>query len=73
MIPATIVARADPAMPIAGIGPKPRMKTGLRMMSSTTFNTVFQNGVTESPTPRSDDEMSTMTNDVGIVRKITRR
>ncbi len=67
------VASAEPAMPIAGIGPSPRMKTGFSTMSSPTLSTVFQKGVTESPTPRKEEEIRIMTKDVGIDRNMTRR
>jgi hypothetical protein len=46
------VANAEPAMPSAGIGPRPKMNKGLSAMSSATDITKNANGVFESPAPR---------------------
>ena len=68
-----VVAVAEPAMPSAGIGPRPRMKTGLSVLSSTTLKAMNQNGVSESPAPRSPIISSTSMKPAGMERKITRR
>ena len=67
------VAIAEPAIPIAGAGPSPRISTGLRMMSSTTLSPMNQSGVIESPDPRRPIIMRTMRKEAGVERKIRRR
>ena len=47
------VAIAEPAMPMRGAGPSPRMKTGFKPLSSTTATIMNHKGVRLSPAPRS--------------------
>jgi hypothetical protein len=67
------VAVAEPAMPIRGTGPRPRMKTGLRALSSATATIMNQSGVSESPPPRRAIISITRMSEPGMAMKITRR
>src|SRR4249919_2026542 len=67
------VAVAEPAMPILGAGPRPRMKTGLRPLSSRTETIMNHSGVMLSPDPRSAIINSAIRIMVGMAMKITRR
>ena len=49
---ATSVAMAEPAMPMAGTGPQPKINSGLQTISSATDSIRKRNGVLESPAPR---------------------
>ena len=70
---AITVAVAEPAMPMAGIGPSPRMKTGLSPLSSTTETIMNQSGESESPVPRRPIIMMIAISMNGIAMKMTRR
>ena len=72
-MPEISVAVADPAMPICGNGPIPRISSGLSVASTATPSAMNHSGVTESPLPRSPIWISTPIIVIGRPRKITRR
>ena len=53
MVVAITMAQADPAIPSAGAGPRPRISTGLSATSSTVARIMNRSGVAASPDPRS--------------------
>ncbi len=54
---ATKVAMAEPAMPMRGTEPQPKMSNGFSAVSSATTSSRKRNGVRVSPAPRSTAEM----------------
>ena len=70
---AITVAVAAPAMPSRGAGPRPRMKTGLRPLSSSTARIMNHKGVMASPLPRRAIIQETMISAGGMAMKMTRR
>ena len=73
MKPAAAVAAAEPAMPKAGIGPSPRISTGLRTRSMATLTIMKMSGVCASPAPRRPIMIMTLSSVAGIAMKMTRR
>ncbi len=70
---ATPVDRPDPAIPICGKGPMPKMSSGLSTTSSATASSRNKNGVRASPAPRSTAETKVNRYRNGIDRNSMRR
>ena len=70
---ATSVAMAEPAMPMRGSGPRPKMSSGFSAVSNTTTSSKKRNGVRVSPAPRSTAEMKANKYSSGIARNSVRR
>ena len=73
MKPAAAVAAAEPPIPMAGIGPSPRISTGLSTRSIATDRIMKINGVRASPVPRSPIIIMTLSSEAGIATKMTRK
>jgi len=71
--PAAAVAAAEPPIPMAGIGPRPRINTGLRTRSTPTLTSMKINGVRASPVPRRPIIIMTLSREAGMATKITRK
>gem|GEM_PF-4229442 len=69
----TRVAQAEPAMPSAGKGPRPKISSGFSAISSTTASSRKRNGVRASPAPRRAALKKAKAYSSGMARKITRR
>jgi len=67
------VAVADPPMPMAGIGPTPRISSGLSPTSTTDPSAMNLSGVIESPVPRNAMVSSTVRKPGTIAMKMIRR